>query len=64
MANRLTFTPFEENGKRGYRFEGEATYGGLLARGAVHSAQRRPHGTRQVVGRVPTVPVRGTAHAA
>jgi hypothetical protein len=31
VVDRLTFTPFEENGTRGYRFKGEATFGGLLA---------------------------------
>ena len=31
VVGRLTFTPFEEGGRKGHRFRGEGTYGRLLA---------------------------------
>ena len=52
LVDRLGFTPFEENGKRGYRFEGEATYGGLLAGLGIATSDGVPDGIRTRVSRL------------
>jgi hypothetical protein len=44
LVDRLSFTPFEENGVRGYRFEGQATYGGLRAGLGVATSDGVPEG--------------------
>src|SRR5207245_9851180 len=31
LRDRLCFTPMERDGRRGYRFQGEGTYNGLLS---------------------------------
>jgi hypothetical protein len=31
LRDRLSFTPIEQDGRRGYRFQGEGTYDGLLS---------------------------------
>ena len=52
LVDRLGFTPFEENGVRGYRFEGQATYGGLLAGLGIATSDGVPDGIRTRVSRL------------
>lgn len=52
LVDRLTFAPFEENGVRGYRFEGEATHRGLLAGASAANSDGVPDGIRTRVSRL------------
>jgi hypothetical protein len=52
-VGRPGFSPFEENGVRGYRFEGQATYGGLLAGLSVATSDGIPEGSCSLYSGVP-----------
>jgi hypothetical protein len=67
LVDRLGFAPFEENGRRGYRFEGEATYGSLLAGLGIAASDGVPDGIRHPLRRPASarhrVPARGVTLA-
>src|SRR5437660_3054760 len=45
LRDRLCFTPMERDGRRGYRFQGEGTYNGLLSGEAFPPTMVAPTGS-------------------
>ena len=48
LRDRLCFTPMERDGRRGYRFQGEGTYNGLLSGEAFPPTMVAPTGFEPV----------------
>src|SRR5262249_20415822 len=46
VVGRLAFTPFDENGRKGYRFVGDGTYGRLLTGNTLSTSNGGSNGIR------------------